>query len=82
MVADTLRVLSVNSYPPDVGAIDANSAMDNMTKNMQQQTTSTSHIAPAVPPFPRLKTRVVRENSHVSPRTTTKPTTEKKRNRR
>jgi hypothetical protein len=62
--------------------MEASSAMDNITKNMPQVTTSVSQIAPAVPPFASEKILVVRENSHVRPKTTTYPTMEKKRNRR
>lgn len=62
--------------------MDASSAMDIITKNMPTVTTSVSQIAPAVPPFDRENTLVVRENSHVKPSTMTYPTIEKKRNRR
>lgn len=57
--------------PPDVGAMDAISAIDKTTVNVPRHTTSVIQIAPAVPPFAREKTVTTRENSHVSPRTMT-----------
>jgi K+/H+ antiporter YhaU regulatory subunit KhtT len=65
-----------------VGAIEASSAIDSITKNMPQVTTSVSQMAPAVPPLASEKMLVVRENSHVNPRTMTYPTMEKNLNRR
>lgn len=62
--------------------MEASSAIEHMTKNMPKHTTKVSHIAPAVPPFARLNTPVVRENSQVRPSTTTNPTMEKNLKRR
>ena len=56
--------------------------MLTITKNIPKHTTKVSHIAPAVPPLVMLKMRVVSENSQVRPKTHTKPTMEKNRNRR
>lgn len=56
--------------------------MESMTKKLPVHTIKVSHIAPAVPPLDKEKTPVVRENSQVNPRTTTKPTMLKNRKRR
>jgi hypothetical protein len=68
--------------PPDVGAIDAISAIESMTIPIPQHTTKVSQMAPAAPPFDNEKAPSTSENSHVSPSTITYPTIEKNRNRR
>lgn len=65
--------------PPDVGAIEAISAIDNMTKNIPKQTARNIQIAPAVPPFVSEKTPDARLHSQVHPRITAYPQSEKKR---
>lgn len=70
------------THPPEVGAIEAISAMDKTHVNVPRHTARVIQIAPAVPPFAREKTVTTRENSHVRPSTMTYPTIEKNRKRR
>jgi len=62
-----VRVWSCRDLP-DVGAIDAISDIDSTTVHMPRHTIKLIHIAPAVPPFAKLKTLVMRENSQVKAR--------------
>jgi len=47
--------------------MEAISAIESMTKNMQKQTARNIQIAPAVPPLVREKTPEARDHSHVQP---------------
>ena len=57
--------------PPDVGAMDAISAIESITIPIPKQTANVSHIAPAVPPLDSENATSTRENSQVKPRTIT-----------
>lgn len=60
-----LMLFTLTYWPPEVGAIEAISAMLNMTKNMQKQVMRNIQIAPAVPPLVREKIPDANPHSHV-----------------